>query len=111
MCLMAVYRVGIRADPGVYTVRIQLLSMTEIEIRYCRPCRAGGQAAGTRRALLSRLRDHPSVDPDEVTLSPASEEVFCVAVDGERVWSAADPAGRVDPVAAVNAVRRRLGQA
>lgn len=111
MCLVAAGHVGIRADPGVYDDCLQQSTVTEIEIRYCRPCRTGGKAADTRRALLSRLRDHPRVDPEQVTLSPASEEVFFVAIDGEQVWSAADPAGRVDAVAAVNAVRRRLGQA
>lgn len=82
--------------------------MTRIEIEYCGRCRFGEQAAATRRVLLSWLHDRSDVDAEHVTLSPATDDVLCVAVDGERVWCARDPASHVDPVAAVNAVRRQL---
>jgi predicted Rdx family selenoprotein len=80
--------------------------VTRVEIEFCGPCRYGEQAAATRRVLLSRLRTE--IDPSEVGLTPRREPCLCVAVDGERVWCAADPGGRVDAMAAVNAVRRRL---
>jgi predicted Rdx family selenoprotein len=83
--------------------------MSRIEIEYCGACRIGSKAVTTRRTLLSWLRERPDVDHEDVTLRPSSEEdVFCVSVDGERVWCANDPGRRVDAVAAVNAVRRQL---
>ncbi|MFB6118148.1 Rdx family protein [Halosegnis sp.] len=82
--------------------------MASIEIEYCGRCRFGEQAATTRRVLLSWLRERPDVDAEQVTLSPATEDILCVAVDGERVWCASEPGRRVDAVEAVNAVRRRL---
>lgn len=82
--------------------------MARIEIEFCGPCRYGEQAAVTRQVLLSRL--HTEIDPPDVELRPKREECVCVSVDGERVWCAPDPSGRVDAMAAVNAVRRRLAR-
>ncbi|MES3518220.1 MAG: Rdx family protein [Natronomonas sp.] len=82
--------------------------MTTVSVEYCAPCRAGGAAVETRRALTDHLRKYSEVE--EVTLTPSSEEVFCVSIDGERVWCS-DPSDRVDPMEAVAAVRSQLSAA
>jgi predicted Rdx family selenoprotein len=79
--------------------------MVRIAIEYCAPCRLGAEAVATQRVLSDHLRGYDEVEA--VSLDPSGEEVFCVHVDDEPVWSA-DPDGRVDPMEAVAAVRSRL---
>jgi hypothetical protein len=77
--------------------------MPRVEVEYPAPRRLGGEASATRRVLADRLGDHV----ESITCSPSSEELFCVSVDGERVWCT-DPGGRIDPFEAVAAVRSQL---
>ena len=79
--------------------------MVSISVEYCAPCRLGGEAVATRRALADRLRKYEEVEA--VALVPSPEERFCVSVDGESVWCA-DPREGIDPMEAVDAVRSRL---
>lgn len=79
--------------------------MVEVTVEYCAPCRVSDDAVAAKRVLADRLRGYDNVD--EVTLSPASDETFCVTVDDEAVWCV-DPAARIDPIEAVEAVRAEL---
>lgn len=79
--------------------------MVSIDVEYCAPCRLSQEAVRTRRALADYLGKYDDVEG--VSLVPSEEEIFCVSVDGESVWST-EPNGRVDPMEAVAAVRSQL---
>ncbi|MUW14162.1 hypothetical protein GJ633_05445 [Halorubrum sp. CBA1125] len=81
--------------------------MADIAIEYA----AGGQlqpeAETARRLIDSYLGDRSDVD--EVTLAPSSDAVFCVSVEGDRIWCT-DPREWIDAMEAVTAARRRLSE-
>jgi hypothetical protein len=78
--------------------------MAQVEIEYPAPRRLGGEATTTRRVLAEWLGGRHDI---EVNCSPSAEDLFCVSVDGDRVWCT-DPDDRIDPFEAVAAVRSRL---
>lgn len=79
--------------------------MVSVDVEYCAPCRLAGTAITTRRVLADRLRGYDEIE--SVRVEPTQEDVFCVSVEGDRIWSV-DPRGRVDPMEAVGAVRSWL---
>lgn len=78
--------------------------MPQVNIEYCAPCRLAGEATETRRVLADWLGQRHDLN---VNCSPSAEELFCVSVDGDRVWCT-DPDDRIDPFEAVAAVRSQL---
>ncbi|PSQ55725.1 hypothetical protein BRD22_08495 [Halobacteriales archaeon SW_8_68_21] len=81
--------------------------MTEIAIEYATGNRLRSEAETARRLIDAYLGDHPDVD--RVTLSPSSESVFCVSVEGDRIWCT-DPREWIDAMEAVTAARRQLSE-
>ena len=70
----------------------------------CAPCLLAAEPPETRRVLADWLGQRHDLN---VSCSPSSEELFCVSVDGDRVWCT-DPDDRIDPFEAVAAVRSQL---
>jgi len=68
--------------------------MAEIAIEYAAGSRLRSEAETARRLIDSYLGDRSDVD--RVTLSPSSESVFCVSVEGDRIWCT-DPASGSTP--------------
>jgi len=81
--------------------------MAEIAIEYASGSRLRSEAETARRLIDSYLGDRPDVD--RVTLAPSSESVFCVSVEGDRIWCT-NPREWIDAVEAVTAARRRLSE-
>jgi predicted Rdx family selenoprotein len=81
--------------------------MAEIAIEYAAGSRLQPEAETARRLIDSYLGDRSDVDG--VTLSPSTDSVFCVSVEGDRIWCT-DPREWIDAMAAVAAVRRRLSE-
>ncbi len=81
--------------------------MAVIAIEYATGQRLWTEAETARRLIDAHLGDRPDVD--EVTLSPSSESVFCVSVEGDRIWCT-DPREWIDSMEAVTAARRRLSE-
>lgn len=81
--------------------------MTEIAIEYAAGDRLRSEAETARRLIDAYLGDRPDVD--RVTLSPSSESVFCVSVEGDRIWCT-DTREWIDSMEAVTAARRRLSE-
>lgn len=79
--------------------------MVRVDIEYCAPCRIAGTAVTTQRVLADRLREYDEIN--DLRLKPTEEKVLSVRVDGDRIWST-DPRERIDPVEAVDAVRKWL---
>ena len=79
--------------------------MAEIAIEYAAGSRLQPEAETARRLIDSYLGDRPDVDA--VTLSPSSDSVFCVSVEGDRIWCT-DPREWIDAMEAVMAARGRL---
>ena len=79
--------------------------MAEIAIEYAAGSRLQSDAETARRLIDSYLGDRSDVD--SVTLSPSNDSVFCVSVEGDRIWCT-DPGNWIDSMEAVSAVRRRL---
>jgi predicted Rdx family selenoprotein len=81
--------------------------MAEIAIEYAAGNRLRSEAETARRLIDAYLGDRPDVD--RVTLSPSGESVFCVSVEGDRIWCT-DPREWIDSMEAVTAARRRLSE-
>ncbi|WP_435093328.1 hypothetical protein [Halorubrum sp. N11] len=81
--------------------------MAEIAIEYAAGSRLRSEAETARRLIDSYLGDRSDVDG--VTLSPSSDSVFCVSVEGDRIWCT-DPREWIDAMEAVTAARRRLSE-
>ena len=81
--------------------------MAEIAIEYSTGSRLRSEAETARRLIDVYLGDR--ADVDSVTLSPSRESVFCVSVEGDRIWCT-DPREWIDAMDAVTAVRRRLSE-
>ncbi|GAA0717694.1 putative Rdx family selenoprotein [Halorubrum trapanicum] len=81
--------------------------MAEIAIEYAAGDRLRSEAETARRLIDAYLGDRPDVD--RVTLSPSGESVFCVSVEGDRIWCT-DPREWIDAMEAVTAARRRLSE-
>ncbi|RLM68749.1 hypothetical protein [Halorubrum sp. Atlit-26R] len=81
--------------------------MAEIAIEYAAGDRLRSEAETARRLIDAYLGDRPDVD--RVTLSPSGESVFCVSVEGDRIWCT-DPREWIDAMKAVTAARRRLSE-
>lgn len=81
--------------------------MTEIAIEYAAGQRLWNEAETARRLIDAHLGDR--ADVDEVTLAPSREAVFCVSVEGDRIWCT-DPREWIDAMEAVGAARRRLSE-
>ena len=81
--------------------------MAEIAIEYAPGNRLRSEAETARRLIDAYLGDRPDVD--RVTLSPSGESVFCVSVEGDRIWCT-DPREWIDSMEAVTAARRRLSE-
>ena len=81
--------------------------MAEIAIEYAEGNRRRSEAETARRLIDAYLGDRPDVD--RVTLSPSGESVFCVSVEGDRIWCT-DPREWIDAMEAVTAARRRLSE-
>ena len=81
--------------------------MAEIAIEYAVGNRLRSEAETARRLIDTYLGDRDDVD--RVTLSPSTESVFCVSVEGDRIWCT-DPREWIDAMEAVSAVRRRLSE-
>ncbi|ELZ29455.1 hypothetical protein C465_11808 [Halorubrum distributum JCM 9100] len=81
--------------------------MAEIAIEYAAGDRLRSEAETARRLIDAYLGDRPDVD--RVTLSPSGESVFCVSVEGDRIWCT-DPREWIDSMEAVTAARRRLSE-
>ncbi len=79
--------------------------MAEIAIEYAAGNRLRSEAETARRLIDAYVGDRAEVD--RVTLSPSTEPVFCVSVEGDRIWCT-DPREWIDAMDAVSAVRRRL---
>lgn len=81
--------------------------MAEIAIEYASGNRLRSEAETARRLIDAYLGDRPDVD--DVTLSPSGESVFCVSVEGDRIWCT-DPREWIDAMEAVGAARSRLSE-
>jgi predicted Rdx family selenoprotein len=81
--------------------------MAEIAIEYAAGNRLRPEAETARRLIDSYLGDRSDVDG--VTLHPSSDSVFCVNVEGDRIWCT-DPREWIDAMAAVTAARRKLSE-
>ena len=81
--------------------------MAEIAIEYAAGNRLRTEAETARRLIDAYLGDRPDVDT--VTLSPSTESVFCVSVEGDRIWCT-NPRDWIDSMEAVSAARTRLSQ-
>jgi predicted Rdx family selenoprotein len=81
--------------------------MVEIAIEYATGDRLRSEAETARRLIDAYLGDRAEVD--RVTLSPSTESVFCVSVEGDRIWCT-DPREWIDSMEAVSAARRRLSE-
>ncbi|MGM0446722.1 MAG: hypothetical protein ACQERM_00525 [Methanobacteriota archaeon] len=81
--------------------------MAEIAIEYAAGNRLRSEAETARRLIDAYLGDRPDVD--RVTLSPSGDPVFCVSVEGDRIWCT-DPREWIDAMEAVTAARRRLSE-
>ncbi|TKX75082.1 hypothetical protein EXE46_05520 [Halorubrum sp. GN11_10-6_MGM] len=81
--------------------------MAEIAIEYAAGNRLRSEAETARRLINAYLGDRPDVDA--VTLSPSADSVFCVSVEGDRIWCT-DPREWIDAMEAVTAARRRLSE-
>jgi predicted Rdx family selenoprotein len=81
--------------------------MAEIAIEYAAGNRLRSEAETARRLIDAYLGDRPDVD--RVTLSPSGESVFCVSVEGDRIWCT-DPREWIDAMEAVTAARRQLSE-
>ena len=79
--------------------------MAEIAIEYAAGNRLRSEAETARRFIDAYLGDRPDVD--RVTLSPSTDSVFCVSVEGDRIWCT-DTREWIDAMEAVSAARRRL---
>jgi len=88
-------------------MRVVWPRMAEIAIEYAAGSRLQPEAETARRLIDSYLGDRPDVDA--VTLSPSSDSVFCVSVEGDRIWCT-DPREWIDAMEAVTAARRRLSE-
>ena len=82
--------------------------MAEIAIEYAAGNRLRSEAETARRLIDAYLGDRPDVD--RVTLSPSADSVFCVSVEGDRIWCT-DPREWIDAMEAVTAARKRLSDA
>ncbi|MBP1921421.1 putative Rdx family selenoprotein [Halorubrum alkaliphilum] len=81
--------------------------MAEIAIEYASGKRLRSEAETARRLIDAYLGDRPDVDG--VTLSPSTESVFCVSVEGDRIWCT-NPREWIDSMEAVTAARSRLSE-
>mgnify|MGYP005848280321 FL=1 len=81
--------------------------MAEIAIEYAAGSRLQSEAETARRLIDAYLGDRSDVDG--VTLSPSSDSVFCVSVEGDRIWCT-DPREWIDAMEAVTAARGRLSE-
>ena len=81
--------------------------MAEIAIEYAEGNRLRSEAETARRLIDAYLGDRPDVD--RVTLSPSGDSVFCVSVEGDRIWCT-DPREWIDAMEAVTAARKRLSE-
>ena len=81
--------------------------MAEIAIEYATGSRLQPEAETARRLIDSYLGDRSDVDA--VTLAPSSDSVFCVSIEGDRIWCT-DPREWIDSMEAVTAARRRLSE-
>lgn len=81
--------------------------MTEIAIEYAAGDRLRSEAETARRLIDAYLGDRSDVD--RVTLSPSADSVFCVSVEGDRIWCT-NPREWIDAMEAVTAARRRLSK-
>ena len=81
--------------------------MAEIAIEYAAGNHLRSEAETARRLIDAYLGDRPDVD--RVTLSPSGDSVFCVSVEGDRIWCT-DPREWIDAMEAVTAARRRLSE-
>jgi predicted Rdx family selenoprotein len=81
--------------------------MAQIAIEYATGSRLRSEAETARRLIDSYLGDRPDVDG--VTLSPSADSVFCVSVEGDRIWCT-NPGEWIDAMEAVGAARRRLSE-
>ncbi|MFC6753038.1 hypothetical protein [Halorubrum tibetense] len=81
--------------------------MAEIAIEYASGKRLRSEAETARRLIDAYLGDRSDVDG--VTLSPSTESVFCVSVEGDRIWCT-NPREWIDAMEAVTAARRRLSE-
>ena len=81
--------------------------MAEIAIEYAAGSRLQSDAETARRLIDSYLGDRSDVD--SVTLSPSNDSVFCVSVEGDRIWCT-DPREWIDAMEAVTAARGRLSE-
>jgi predicted Rdx family selenoprotein len=79
--------------------------MAEIAIEYASGNRLRSEAETARRLIDAYLGDRSDVDA--VTLSPSAESVFCVSVEGDRIWCT-NPREWIDSMEAVSAARTRL---
>ena len=79
--------------------------MAEIAIEHANKPRLRAEAETARRLIDGHLGDRSDVD--RVTTAAASDDAFCVSVEGDRIWCA-DTDGWIDAMAAVSAVRRQL---
>ena len=79
--------------------------MAEIAIEYAAGDRLRSEAETARRLIDAYLGDRSDVD--RVTLSPSGESVFCVSVEGDRIWCT-DTREWIDAMKAVTVVRSRL---
>jgi len=81
--------------------------MAEIAIEYASGKRLRSEAETARRLIDAYLGDRSDVD--RVTLSPSTESVFCVSVEGDRIWCT-NPREWIDSMEAVTAARGRLSE-
>ncbi len=81
--------------------------MAEIAIEYASGKRLRSEAETARRLIDAYLGDRSDVDG--VTLLPSTESVFCVSVEGDRIWCT-NPREWIDAMEAVTAARRRLSE-
>ena len=81
--------------------------MAEIAIEYAAGSRLRSEAQTARRLIDSYLGDRSDVDG--ITLSPSGDSVFCVSVEGDRIWCT-NPGEWIDAMEAVAAARRRLSE-
>jgi len=81
--------------------------MAEIAIEYAAGSRLQAEAETARHLIDAYLGDRSDVDG--VTLSPSSDSVFCVSVEGDRIWCT-NPREWIDAMEAVTAARGRLSE-
>jgi predicted Rdx family selenoprotein len=82
--------------------------MSQVSIEYCGRCGLTTKAATARQLILEEMGD--VLAPEAVTIRPREGlGGFRVSVDGEEVLSIAR-GDHVDSLAALNAVRYRLGR-